>query len=92
MAPIPEVRPPVQKTVKAFEQDIAIINEHAKRLGCTAAQVIHIMCEELRKQQYLQELGESFDSVRENAKQFAKFHAEQSAWDLALTDGLDDAS
>ncbi len=50
------------------------------------------MCEELRRQQYLQELGESFDLVRAKAEQFAEFEAEHQAWDCALADGLDDAS
>ena len=81
----------VQKTVKAFEQDIVLINQKAKALGCTAAEVIHAMCEDLRKQQYLQELGESFDLMRENHRQFAEFEADQEAWNSTLSDGLNDA-
>jgi hypothetical protein len=81
-----------QRTVKAFEQDIALINERAKKLGCSAAEIIHGMCEELRRQEYLQDLGESFDLVRANGAQFAEFEAEQKAWDSALSDGLEDAS
>jgi hypothetical protein len=81
-----------QKTVKAFEHDIALINEQAKALGCSAADVIHGMCEELRRHQYLQELGESFDLIRANAEQLAEFEAEHKAWDCALSDGLEDAS
>ncbi len=84
-------RQTTQKTVKAFEQDIALINEQAKTLGCSAAEVIHGMCEELRRRQYLQELGESFDLKRENSEQFAEFEAEHKAWDGTLSDGLDDA-
>ena len=80
-----------QKTVKAFASDIALINERAKGLGCSAAEVIHNMCEQLRKDVYLQELGESFDLMRANAGQFAEFEAEQKVWDSALSDGLDDA-
>jgi hypothetical protein len=87
-----DTRKDKQKTVKAFESDIALINEEAKRLGCSAADVIREMCEKLRKQVYLQELGESFDLVTANADQFAAFQAEQQAWDCALTDGLDNAS
>lgn len=78
-----------QKTVKAFESDIALINEHAKVLGCTAAEVIHVMCEELRKQAYLREIGEAFDLAVSNKKSFAEFEAEHAAWDCALSDGLD---
>lgn len=81
-----------QKTVKAFEQDIALINEQAKSQGCSAAEIIHGMCEEWRRQQYLRELGESFDLIRANAEQLAEFEAEQKAWDCALSDGVDDAS
>ncbi|MCC7532294.1 MAG: hypothetical protein IT342_27570 [Candidatus Melainabacteria bacterium] len=81
-----------QKTVKAFENDIALINEHAKLWGCTAAEVIHRMCEELRKQVYLQELGESFESVVANTEQFAALQAENQAWDCTLADGLDNAT
>jgi hypothetical protein len=81
-----------QKTVRAFENDIALINEQAKRLGCTAAEVIHGMCEEMRKQVYLQELGESFDLAIANADQFAALQAENQAWDCALSDGLDNAT
>lgn len=80
-----------QKTVKAFEQDIALINEQAKHLRCTAAELIHAMCEELRKQLYLQELGESFDLMRSDNDAYAKFKEEQEVWDCALSDGLDDA-
>lgn len=61
--PLPENRPTARKTVKAFDNDIVLINQHAKKLGCTAAEVIHMMCEELRRQQYLQELGESLVSL-----------------------------
>jgi len=77
-----------QKTVKAFEIDIALINERAKGLGCSAAEVIHLMCEDLRKESYLQELGESFDLLNSNAKRFAKFDAEQKVWDCTLLDGI----
>jgi hypothetical protein len=86
------IEPKAQRTVKAFEQDIALINQRAKQLGCTAAEVINFMCEDLRKQIYLQELGESFDLVRENAEQFADYQAEQTLWDCTLSDGLNDAS
>jgi phosphoribosylformylglycinamidine (FGAM) synthase-like enzyme len=92
MVSVVETRHKTQKTVKAFENDIALINEQAKRLGCSAAEVIHEMCEALRKQVYLQELGESFDLVRGNAKQLAELEAEQKVWDSALADGLDNAS
>ena len=92
MALATETKQTTQKTVKAFEADIVLINEQAKKLGCTAAEVIHAMCEELRRQQYLQELGESFDLVRAKAEQYAEFEAEHQAWDCALADGLDDAS
>ncbi len=81
-----------QKTVKAFDTDIAFINERAKDSGCSAAEIIHVLCDDLRKEVYLQELGESFDLLRGNSKQFAKFQAEQEAWDCTLSDGLDDAS
>ena len=92
MALAKETKQATQKTVKAFEHDIALINEQAKVLGCSAAEVIHGMCEELRRHQYLQELGESFDLTRANAERFAEFEAENKAWDCSLSDGLDDAS
>jgi hypothetical protein len=82
----------IQKTVKAFETDIALINEYAKHLGCTAAEVIHDMCEELRKEAYLQELGESFDSLLNNPAASEELKAEQKSWDCTLSDGLADAS
>ncbi|CAN5594467.1 hypothetical protein BH11CYA1_BH11CYA1_25070 [soil metagenome] len=81
----------VQKTVKAFEQDIATINERAKFTGLSAAEVIHEMCDELRKQNYLNELGESLDALTANTKQLAELQAEQELWDCALADGLPDA-
>jgi hypothetical protein len=81
-----------QKTVKAFEHDIALINEQAKLLGCTAADVIHSMCSELRKQTYLQEVGETFDSLLNNPELFAEFQQENKAWDCALADGIDNAT
>lgn len=81
-----------QKTVKAFESDIALINEQARLLGCTAAEVIHDLCSVLRRHRYLQELGESFDVLRENAENYTAFQAEQKAWETTLADGLDDAS
>lgn len=71
----------VQRTVKAFESDITLINEQAKKLGCTAAEVI------LRKQSYLRETGESFDLASANKKKYAEFEAEQKAWDCTLQDG-----
>jgi hypothetical protein len=91
MASLFSTRQKNQKTVKAFATDIALINGRAKGLGCSAAEIIHLMCENLRKDVYLQELGESFDLVRANADQFAEFEAEQTAWDCTLSDGLDDA-
>ncbi len=33
-----------QRTVKAFDSDISLINEQAKLMECTAAEVIHGMC------------------------------------------------
>ena len=69
-----------QKTVKAFEADIALINERAKGLDCSAAEIIHGLCEDLRKDVYLQELGESFDLLHANASQLAVFEAEQKVW------------
>lgn len=86
------IDPRAQRTVKAFKLDITLINQRAKQLGCTAADVIHYMCEDLRKQLYLQELGESFDLVCENAQQLAAFQAEQAVWDCTLSDGLTDAT
>lgn len=80
------------KTVKAFELDIALINEQARKLGCTAAEVIHQMCEELRKLKYLEELAESFDMINSNSEKSAEFKSEQAAWDCTLSDGLDNAS
>ena len=80
-----------QQTVKAFRTDIALINQRARGLGCSAAEVIHMMCEILRKEIYLQELGESFDLMKSKAKSFADFQDEQKLWDRTLTDGLDDA-
>jgi hypothetical protein len=80
-----------QKTVKAFNLDIVLINERAKSLGCSAAEIIHTMCEDLRKEIYLQELGETFDLLRANPKELAEFEAEQKIWDCTLSDGLNDA-
>ncbi len=80
-----------QRTVKAFETDIALINERARGLGCSAAEIIHEMCEDLRKELYLQELGETFDLLRASPEDLAEFDAEQKAWDCTLSDGLDDA-
>ncbi len=90
-API-EAKNSVQRTVKAFESDIALINARAKGLGCSAAEVIHDMCEELRKDAYLRELGESIDLMRANAAQLADFEAEQEAWDSTVADGINEAS
>ncbi len=87
-----ETKKDAQKTVKAFDSDIVLINEQAKLLGCTAAEVIHSMCEQLRRQTYLQEIGEAFDLALANPDQFAEFKAEQKVWDCALADGLDNAS
>lgn len=82
----------IQRTVKAFESDIALINERARHEGCSAAEVIHAMCEELRRVVYLQELGDSFDAVRADKKLSGEFAAEQKLWDCTLSDGLDDAT
>jgi hypothetical protein len=81
-----------QKTVKAFEGDITLINDQAKKLGCTAAEIIHEMCEALRRQTYLEELGESFDLAVADTKGFVAFKNEHNAWDIAIEDGLEDAS
>jgi hypothetical protein len=85
-------RQKTQKTVKAFENDIALINERARQEGCSAAEVIHGMCEELRKLIYLQELGDSLDVSRGDLQRFGEFEAEQRLWDCTLSDGLNDAS
>lgn len=87
-----QTRKDSQKTVKAFETDIALINEQARATGCTAAEVIHNMCEQLRKQTYLQEISETFELLRSKSEHFAEFEAENKAWDCTLADGLDDAS
>src|SRR5271163_2453766 len=42
-----------QKTVNAFEIDIRFIKERAEALDCSAAEIIHAMCETLRKEIYL---------------------------------------
>ncbi len=84
--------PKAQKTVKAFDMDISLINERAKGLGCTAAEVIHDLCEVLRKDVYMQDLAESFDSLLTNPEQLAEFEKERMLWDSTLCDGLEDAS
>lgn len=61
-------------------------------MGCTAAEIIHLMCVELRKKQYLQELGESFDLMRNDPKKSAGFETEQKFWESTLFDGLDSES
>lgn len=91
MASTIKAKQKIQKTVKAFDNDIALINERAKCLGCSAAELIHDMCDELRKDVYLQELGESFELMRANTEQLAELKAEQELWDCTLSDGLDDA-
>lgn len=80
-----------QRTIKAFDTDIALINERSKSLNCSAADIIHTMCEDLRKELYLQELGEAFDSLHANGEQLAEFETEQKFWDCTLSDGLNDA-
>lgn len=82
---------PIQKTVKVFESDLVLINEQAKTLGCSAAEVINTMCEELRRKAYLEDLGEAFDLAMANEEQVGHLQSEQDAWDIALSDGLDDA-
>jgi dihydroxyacetone kinase len=81
-----------QRTVKAFEADIAWINKEAKLRGCVAAEVIHELCEASRRKAYLQELGETFDLLNENAERLAAFKAETEAWDCTAADGLTDAT
>jgi hypothetical protein len=81
-----------QKTVKAFDADIAVINARAKLLGCTAAEVVHEMCEALRKQTYLKELGESFEELASNEQKFSAMHAENLDWEVTLDYGLTDAT
>ncbi len=80
-----------QRTIKAFDTDIVLINHQAQELGCSAADIIHSMCEDLRKAVYLQEIGETFDLMRANPEELAQFEAEQNAWDSTLSDGLNDA-
>jgi hypothetical protein len=82
----------VQKTVKAFDGDIALINARAKHLGCSAAEVIHDLCDQLRKDLYLQDVRETFELVRENPQLLAEFEAEQKAWECTLSDGLENAT
>jgi len=91
LIPVINQRLTAQKTIKAFNTDIVLINERAKGIGCSAADIIHAMCEDLRKEVYLQELGESFDWLHDNPDQLAEFEAEQKAWDCTLSDGLNDA-
>jgi hypothetical protein len=81
-----------QRTIKAFDADISLINERAKGLGCSAAEVIHAMCEKLRKDNYLQELGEAFDSFQSDATQLAEFKSQQERWDAAILEGLNHAN
>lgn len=80
-----------QKTVKAFEADITFINERAKSLGCTAAEVIQLMCKQLRKAVYLQDLGDAFDTLRSDSDKWKEFESEQAVWDCTLSDGLENA-
>lgn len=87
-----EAKKTSQKTVKAFETDIALINSHAKVLGVSAAEIIHSMCEELRRKTYLEEIGETFDLVRADAKLLAESQKETELWDTAIYDGLEDAT
>jgi hypothetical protein len=81
-----------QKTVKAFDADIAWINEEAKLRGCVAAEVIHELCEQARRQTYLRELSESFDMLNDDSAKLAAFKAEAAEWDSSLADGLSDAT
>ncbi len=81
-----------QKTVKAFDVDIAWINDEAKQRGCIAAEVIHDLCEQARRQSYLQDLSESFDMLNQESDLTATFREESEAWDATLSDGLTDAT
>ncbi len=81
-----------QKTVKAFDVDIAWINEEAKLRGCVAAEVIHDLCEQARRQRYLQDLSESFDALSQQPELMAALRAENEDWDATLSDGLNDAT
>lgn len=81
-----------QKTVKAFDADIAWINEEAKARGCVAAEVIHDLCEKARRQSYLQDLSETFDALSQESELTAAFRAENADWDITLSDGLNDAT
>lgn len=82
----------LQRTVKAFDADIAWINEEAKVRGCVAAEVIHDLCEKARRQSYLQDLSESFDALSQESELMSAFKAENAEWDATLSDGLNDAT
>lgn len=80
---------PVQKTVKVFETDLVLINEQAKTLGCSAAEVINTMCEELRRKAYLEELSDAFDLAVSSKETLAIMQEEQAAWEVVTNDGLE---
>lgn len=81
-----------QKTVKAFGADIAWINEQARVRGCVAAEVIHDLCEQARRQKYLEDLGESFELLVKEPDMVAALRAESKEWDATIGDGLIDAT
>jgi hypothetical protein len=80
-----------QKTVRAFEEDIELINQQAAELNCTAAEVIHQMCQGLRREQYARELGESFDYALQRPVILSKLNEEIEEWDCTAGDGISDA-
>ncbi|MBU6453033.1 MAG: hypothetical protein KGS72_14710 [Cyanobacteria bacterium REEB67] len=80
-----------QRTIKAFVGDIAFVNERAKAYGCSAAELIHKMCEEMRKRSYLEELDESFALLSSGDKKYQEILDDEKAWDVTAIDGLNNA-
>ena len=84
-----QLKAKAQKTVKVFDEDIALINQQARELGCTAADVIHDFCKALKRQLYEQDLKESCEIIRSDPKLWAEHQAETKQWDCTLMDGLE---
>jgi len=79
-----------RRTVKAFDADIALINQVAREQGCMAADIIHDFCKALKRRIWEQNVRESVESMRSDPKLWAAHLAETKLWDCTSADGLPD--
>ena len=78
------------ETVRIKSETHAKLKELSERSGEAMPVILEKAVEAFRRQRFLEEVNQSFASLRENPRAWSEEVAERHDWDATLADGLED--